>query len=65
MRFSIPIISGLLGILMPTESFKLIPMRALRDLVMEFTLNPYAFFSGGYNADATSTVQPRNTWKIN
>jgi len=33
---------------MPKKSYKLIPMAALKDLVIEIQLNPYAFFSSGY-----------------
>jgi len=33
--YCIPILSGLLGILMPRKSYKLLPMEALKDLVIE------------------------------
>ncbi len=33
--YTIPILSGILGILMPKKSYKLLPMAALRDLVIE------------------------------
>ena len=33
---------------MPRESYKYIPIHALKDLILEFKLNPYACFTGGY-----------------
>lgn len=33
--FCVPILSSILGILMPRKSYKLIPMAALKDLVIE------------------------------
>jgi len=33
--YTIPILSGILGILLPEKSYKLMPMAALRDLVIE------------------------------
>lgn len=56
--FCIPILSSILGILMPRKSYKLIPMAALKDLVIELQLNPYAFFSSGFPAavDPTATL---------
>lgn len=33
--YCIPIISGILGILIPKASYKLLPMKALKDLVIE------------------------------
>lgn len=67
--FTIPLLSGILGILVPQKSYKLMPMRALRDLVIELQINPYAFFSSGYPASANDTTvlgvpYRRDTWKI-
>lgn len=69
--FCIPILSSILGILMPRKSYKLIPMAALKDLVIELQLNPYAFFSSGYPATNDPTmsldmVQPyrRDGWQV-
>lgn len=49
--FSIPILSGMMGILMPRESYKYIPMSALEDLILEFRMNRAAVFTSGYNND--------------
>jgi len=46
--FTIPLLSGILGVLMPHESHRLIPLEAMEDLVIEIQLNPHAFFSNGY-----------------
>lgn len=46
--FSIPLISGLFGILMPAESFRIMPMQAFEDLIIEFRLSKYAMFTSGY-----------------
>jgi hypothetical protein len=56
--FCIPILSSILGVLMPKKSYKLIPMSALKDLVIELQLNPYAFFSSGYpnGVDPTTSL---------
>lgn len=53
-QFSIPILSGLLGVLMPRESYKYVPMGALEDVIIEIKLNKYALFSSGYNEDRWS-----------
>jgi len=54
---------------MPQESFKLLPMSALRDLVIEFQLNPYAFFTSGLkpgvsDTDPLGNPYKRDTWAI-
>jgi len=54
--FCIPLISGLLGVLMPRDTYKYIPMEALKDLLIEFRLNPYAFFTSGYTNDIDSNI---------
>ena len=38
----------MLGILIPQSEYKLIPGKALKNLMLEFRLNPYAFFSNGF-----------------
>jgi len=69
--FCVPILSSILGILMPKKSYKLIPMSALKDLVIELQLNPHAFFSSGFPnpvnpTDTLDTVQPyrRDGWNV-
>lgn len=37
--------SGLIGSLIPEQNFKLLPMSALRELIFEFKMSPYAMFS--------------------
>lgn len=54
--FQFPLASSLLGTLLPSESYKYIPFSALPDLVIEFTLNKYAFFTSGYVEDVNSAV---------
>ena len=67
-QFSIPLLSGIFGLLMPRESFKLIPMEAFRDLIFEFTMSPYAMFTSGNNDQfATGSVniaQYTRFWRI-
>jgi hypothetical protein len=46
--FQIPIISSLFGVLIPAESYKLLPMEAFKNLMLEFRLNEYAMFTSGY-----------------
>ena len=59
-QFSIPIISGLLGVLMPRDSYKYIPMAALEDLIIELRLSKHALFSSGFKEDVWSTVDTTN-----
>ena len=56
LTFCIPIYSGIIGVMMPDK--KLIPM-SLMPLEIEFTLNPYAFYTVGGSVDALA-VNP--TW---
>ncbi len=58
MFVSFPLLSGILGALMPRESYKYVPMFALPDLTIEIRLNPNAFFSSGYSNDVTNTITP-------
>lgn len=46
-RFKIPLLSGICGILIDKNSFKLIPLAALNTVLMELTLDPYAMFTSG------------------
>ena len=41
----VPLFSGILGALMQPNNYKLIPMVAFKDLILEFQFNPYAFFT--------------------
>lgn len=73
--FQIPIISSIFGVLIPAESYKLLPMQAFKNLMIQFRLNEYAMFTSGYlqsysdpaqNTDIQSMVtQLKRQWKIN
>jgi hypothetical protein len=58
MSFKIPLLSGILGYLMPLESYRLLPMAALRNVVLEASINPYTFFTSHMKMNRTG-------WKIN
>lgn len=47
--FRMPLISAILGILIPPDQFKLIPAASLKNLILQISLNPYAFFTSGYS----------------
>lgn len=47
--FRIPLISAILGILIPPDQFQLIPAQSLKNILLQLTLNPYACFTGGYS----------------
>jgi len=51
--FYFPLISGLLGILIPAHSYKLLPLSALRELILEFKMSPYALFTSNPNLPRT------------
>lgn len=50
LSFSIPLLSAVFGVLLPSELYKLIPMNIMEDLVIELRLNNYALFSSGYKS---------------
>lgn len=47
-EYIFPLLSGVLGVLMPKENYKLFPAFALDNLVIEFRINPHAVFTSGY-----------------
>lgn len=47
--FRMPLISAILGILIPPDQFQLIPAAALKNIILQISLNPYAFFTSGYS----------------
>lgn len=63
--FSIPLLSGLFGVLMPAESFKLMPMQAFEDLILEFRLSKYALFTSGYTDGGYLGTQAINIAPVN
>lgn len=46
-KFQFPLLSSVMGVLLPADQFKLIPLKALYNVLIELTLNPYAMFSTG------------------
>ena len=53
---------------MPKESFKYIPMKLFKDLILEFRMNPYAMFTSGYINDvdnATPTITNLSHYGVN
>lgn len=54
--------SSIFGILMPKESFKYIPMKLFKDLILEFRLNPYAMFTSGYINDVDDSTPVNATF---
>lgn len=49
--FYIPILSGVLGTLIPSSQWKLIPGAGCGQLLFEWRFNPHAFFASGPNFD--------------
>jgi len=47
--FRMPLISGTIGIAIPPDQFQLIPAPSLKDITLQLSLNPYAFFTSGYS----------------
>ncbi len=60
--FLIPILSGVLGTLIPKESWKLIPGQGCGQLLFEWRFNPNAFFVSGPNYDANELYN-NDAWK--
>lgn len=50
MSFSVPLLSGIFGVLLPPDLYKLIPMLIMEDLVIELRVNQYALFSSGFKS---------------
>ena len=46
--FKVPIISAILGLLIPEDQFVLLPIKALNEILMEFVIDRYAMFTSGY-----------------
>jgi hypothetical protein len=47
--FRMPLLSAILGVLIPPDQFKLIPAASLRNITLQASFNPYAFFTSGYS----------------
>ena len=47
--FRMPFISGVIGIAIPPDQFQLIPAASMKDITLQLSLNPYAFFTSGYS----------------
>lgn len=57
-----PILSGVMGHLIPDDAWKLIPGNGCGEMTWEFRLNKYAFFSSGHldndEIDGSTNVIP-------
>lgn len=51
-EYKIPLLSGILGVLMPKTSYKLFPVFAVDNLLIEIRFSPHAVFTSGYNSYA-------------
>lgn len=47
--FKVPIISAIIGLLIPEDQFVLLPIRGLNDTQIGIILDKYAMFTSGYN----------------
>jgi hypothetical protein len=47
--FRVPLLSAILGVLIPPDQFQLIPAASMKDIILQLSLNPYAFFTSGYS----------------
>lgn len=60
--FLMPVLSAVVGVLIPPDQYKLIPLKALMNLLLEVTLSPYGMFSTGYQDryewDAAGMTRP-------
>lgn len=64
LSFSVPLLSSIFGALLPPDTYKLIPLAAFDEIVFEFKLNPFAFFTSGYQpfpSDPAQVSCPENT----
>ena len=50
LSFSIPLLSSIFGALLPPDTYRYIPLAAFEELIIEFKLNQYAFYTSGYAA---------------
>jgi hypothetical protein len=49
--FYIPLISGVLGSLMPAQNFKLLPLRAFKELMVQITVGEHPLFTSWHEND--------------
>ncbi len=49
--FYIPVLSGILGSLMPAQCYKLLPLRAFKELMLQYQLAEHALFTSWHNTD--------------
>ncbi|HMW40261.1 MAG TPA: hypothetical protein PKD57_12720 [Saprospiraceae bacterium] len=58
-EYSVPLLSGFIGGLIPKDKYKLIPAFTFQPLQIEFRINPFAFFTSGYigTEDTLSTAK--------
>jgi len=55
-ELKLPFFSSFLGSLVPSTSYKYVPMQALTNLEIQLRMNPYAFFTSGYTDVGTSVA---------
>lgn len=53
-RYTVPLLSGFIGALIPKDKYKLIPAFTFQPLQIEFRINPFAFFTSGYIVNSGS-----------
>ena len=47
-RFQIPLLSSVVGVLIPADQFILIPSQSMYNVLLELTLDKHAMFTTGY-----------------
>lgn len=64
--WSVPLLSGALGALIPADAFKLIPMECFPNVTIECLISPYTFFTSGYcHSDNNAPGNlPYRKWEI-
>lgn len=48
-KLKLPLISSVMGVLIDPAQFILIPLQSINSAMLEITLDPYGFFTSGYN----------------
>lgn len=54
LSFSFPLLSAIFGTLIPPDTYRYIPLSAFEELIFEFKLNPFAFYTSGYESFVTN-----------
>ena len=48
LSFSFPLLSSIFGSLIPPDTYRYIPLSAFEELIFEIKLNPFAFYTSGF-----------------